>query len=666
MRTFDFPASTLKKGFRVAESSTDVAYAAFRDEWMREVRAGSPPPTALGQRFGRKLVTQWLDVDDSSDDLVYCDGTGDGGVDVAYLDRGSENPEDDAQTGHTWYLVQTKYGSAFAGSETLVAEGRKLVETLDGKRDRVSSITAALLPRLTQFRKSASARDRITLVFGTDDPLSESERRALDDVRALGRARLGALFDVEAISVWTIYQRVLEGGEASAASRLRIPVRARVVPCGEELLVGSISLMDLFAFLSAYRDTTGNLDQLYEKNVRQFLGGRRKVNKAMRETLEQNPERFGLYNNGITIVVSDFVVGGDAIELVEPSIVNGCQTTRTVWEVFHQRLEAGGTGVDPELEAWQKRAGRGVVVAKIVKVGLGGEPLLLSITRYTNSQNAVREKDFVALNSDFRSWAGALSEKYGVFLEIQRGGWDSRRALQRQKPSIRQFTESANAFDLLKVYGAGWLGEAGRAFGRNEAFVPGGTVFKRIMDSDGAEASGFGVEDVYAAYLLERSAQKYGFGRGAEKSTRRQTRFLFFAVVIELLRDVLNRSSQPVDGRSVTRAVLSLFADGNAEAKDELLDYAIQVIDEYLTKDTDDSVFDEPSFNEQFVGDLNGFLKWEQLGKTEDLCPRFRSLLVATKRMMGKGSGGKASARDVIAVAIRDGGASAEPHGADD
>src|SRR5262249_17281145 len=149
------------------------------------------------------------------------------------------------------------------------------------------------------------------------------------------------------------------------------------------------------------------------------------------------------------------------LELVEPAIVNGCQTTRTIWEVFYERLESGGTGADEELTKWRTRAGRGVVVAKIVKVGIAGEEMLLNITKYTNSKNAVRDKDFIAVNSDFRNWAAAMEEQYDIYLEIQRGGWDSRRALQKQNPEMHQFSEAANAFDLLKVYGAGWLGEAG-------------------------------------------------------------------------------------------------------------------------------------------------------------------------------------------------------------
>jgi len=198
------------------------------------------------------------------------------------------------------------------------------------------------------------------------------------------------------------------------------------------------------------------------------------------------------------------------LSLIEPYIVNGCQTTRTLWDVFSRRLEAGGTGESPEMKDWVRHAEDGHIVAKVVKVGHNGDDLLRAITRYTNSQNAIREKDFLALTSDFRAWAGEMANKYDIFLEIQRGGWDGRRALQKQKPNIRQFKDVANAFDLLKVYGAGWLGEAGVAFGKNAPFLPDGAIFRRIVGQEGVEeGEHFGIEDLFAAFLLQREADQF-------------------------------------------------------------------------------------------------------------------------------------------------------------
>ena len=233
------------------------------------------------------------------------------------------------------------------------------------------------------------------------------------------------------------------------------------------------------------------------------------------------------------------------MNLIEPYIVNGCQTSRTIWEVFHQRLDSGGTGVNPEVEEWKRRAKSGIVVTKIVKVGNSGETLLQAITRYTNSQNAVREKDFIALTGDFRTWQQELGSRYDIYLEIQRGGWDSQKALQSHSPNTKTYVKSANAADLIKVYGSGWLGEAGLAFGKNPPFLPDGAVFKRILNNDPDYGRPFGAVDLFAAYLLQQGANAFGFGRGAEKPSRRQSRFLFYLVTIDLLKDALSRASYP-------------------------------------------------------------------------------------------------------------------------
>ena len=84
--------------------------------------------------------------------------------------------------------------------------------------------------------------------------------------------------------------------------------------------------------------------------------------------------------------------------------------------------------------------------------------LLTETTRYTNMQNAVGEKDFIALEEDFRTWAPAFNKRFGVFLKIQRGAWEGRRAYQKQNPTATpHYSEFANAFDLLKAYAAaGW------------------------------------------------------------------------------------------------------------------------------------------------------------------------------------------------------------------
>ncbi len=560
---------------------------------------------------------------------MYCDGPGDCCFDLAYHERGES--DDENVSADTWYLVRSEYGYSSQGTNTLEQDGQKIIDLLDMQREGRSLVPRGVLDRIRQFLRSPEGSrrsDRLLLIFATEFPLDESQRRSLDNVRAEGRERLGNMFDVESISIETIYLNQFDDPTTAPSPPIRVAIEATMANSGKDLMVGSIPLLKLYEFLKAYREQTENLDQLYEKNVRRFLGGRGKVNKGMQATLNQEPSQFGLYNNGITIVVKDFEpISHSTYMLTEPYIVNGCQTTRTLWEIFRQKLESKGKGYDPKIDEWRNKAKDGVVIAKVVRVRGIGEHLLQNITRYTNSQNAVRDKDFVTLDEGFQRWKQEMAERYGIFLEVQRGGWDSQKALQKQSPKIRQFTESANAFDLLKVYGAGWLREAGRAFGSNRSFVPSGLLYRQIVE--GVQVP-FGVDDLYAAYLLQKAADSYEFGRGSPKISRRLTRYLFYMVVMDLLRDVLLRANKPSSPNELTQALLLLTK--NKEAAQELFDAAVGVVDEYLTQGEEYSVFAEPAFKDR-NSDLNTFLKWEKLGKG-DSTPSFADLMAINKRTM--------------------------------
>ncbi len=85
--------------------SNKVTFEEFKSVWLEDVIAGNPSSVELGNRFSRKLITQWKDIDDSSDDIIFCDGAGDGGIDIAYLNRG-DTDDDGSMSSDTWYLVQ--------------------------------------------------------------------------------------------------------------------------------------------------------------------------------------------------------------------------------------------------------------------------------------------------------------------------------------------------------------------------------------------------------------------------------------------------------------------------------------------------------------------------------------------------------------------------------
>ena len=364
-------------------TSTNIGsdYKTFREEWLAEIADADLSPLEKGRRFATKLITQWLEVTTDDDDFVICDGSGDGGVDVAYLKRAdvdADSRDDNSEEGDIWYIVQSKYGTSFAGRDTIREEGDKVIRTLQGQNQNLSQDSRQLLQKLDLFRKQTSDADRIVLVFATTDPIDQQDRQAMDDLKLIGRERIIRNFDVEEVSLQTIWE-ALDNVELP---KLSVPVKGQFVEQYSGLLVGTVSLVDLFQFLKAYQSKTGSLDQLYEKNVRQFLGSRRKINKGIANTLTANPEKFGLYNNGITIVVSGYSnsASDGSVTMNDPYIVNGCQTTRTIWQVLDGQLNSGGTGQDAASEDWKERAGRGGVVTKIVR---SDEAEIINITKFT-------------------------------------------------------------------------------------------------------------------------------------------------------------------------------------------------------------------------------------------------------------------------------------------
>ena len=187
------------------------------------------------------------------------------------------------------------------------------------------------MDRLRTFLSNVGDKDKLEYVVATSRKLADLEREYLNDVRVLGRNKIGDCFDTESISVETIYNKVCEEQDV-VGPQLSINSTTSVTASTKDLHIGATTLSDVFAFMQEYKAKSGDLDMLYEKNVRKFLGNKRKVNKGIEKTIETNPERFGLYNNGITIVAEQLSRSGvGELSSVNPFIVNGCQTTRSIW-----------------------------------------------------------------------------------------------------------------------------------------------------------------------------------------------------------------------------------------------------------------------------------------------------------------------------------------------
>lgn len=185
--------------------------------------------------------------------------------------------------------------------------------------------------------------------------------------------------------------------------------------------------------------------RLLEANVRSFLGGRGKVNKGIAETLAREPEHFMAYNNGLVVVAdeADFTPtpeGGRGLSRLRGlQIVNGGQTTSSIY--FAKRRT-------PDLDISHVR-----IPAKIIILRKTAEQardtLISAISRFANSQNAVKVSDLSA-NRPFHVQLEKLANE--IWCPDGVGRWFYERAAGSYETMlIREGTTSAKLRRLKEI-----------------------------------------------------------------------------------------------------------------------------------------------------------------------------------------------------------------------
>lgn len=126
-------------------------------------------------------------------------------------------------------------------------------------------------------------------------------------------------------------------------------------------------------------DDNGNLRRsVFEENVRDFIGLASPVNSEINETIKSHitRSRFGILNNGITIVAPDVRLQSNEMYLSDYQIVNGCQTSNVLYE-NRENLSDETT-----------------VMVKVVEAS--DQTIVDEIVKSTNNQTKVDEHQFLA------------------------------------------------------------------------------------------------------------------------------------------------------------------------------------------------------------------------------------------------------------------------------
>ena len=129
--------------------------------------------------------------------------------------------------------------------------------------------------------------------------------------------------------------------------------------------------------------------RLLEQNVRVFLQAKGGVNRGIRDTIKDSPDRFFAYNNGITATAAAVRTFNDGasceIRVIENlQIVNGGQTTSSL----HAAIRSLGDNDNLDRITVQMK----ITVLKEEDIDV----MVPLISRYANSQNKVSSADFHA------------------------------------------------------------------------------------------------------------------------------------------------------------------------------------------------------------------------------------------------------------------------------
>lgn len=145
---------------------------------------------------------------------------------------------------------------------------------------------------------------------------------------------------------------------------------------------------------------------LLARNLRYHIAGR-DIDRAIAETIDNDPESFWLRNNGITIICDDFDIDGREVKLKNFSIVNGGQTTYMLHKNPH---------INESHDLF--------LPCKIIKIIGETEDeknaFSLEIAKATNTQKPIKPVDLKANSPEQVRFAQAMREA-GIFYQTKRG-----------------------------------------------------------------------------------------------------------------------------------------------------------------------------------------------------------------------------------------------------
>lgn len=373
--------------------------------WVEEKSREYPHPND-GDAFSHwaiEMILSELD-NDAIFELVEIAGKDDQGLDAYYRD------EEDG----VFYIFQSKYSQNPRGANRSPSYGVGVARELFNAYQLLSNPLAAYkisdkLGKIAdEFCEAMGKNYEIRFSYVLFGWFSENAHKEIDArIETLQYPNISKkVYNLD--EIYSLYLQMEDPQEVTTPITFPFYSYSELEGFGPKAVIVNVNLVQFALSVTRQRP------EIYSANVRNPLGYNM-VNKGMRKTLQDAREReyFWHYNNGITILCNEVNLDDDnkQITLIDPTIINGCQTTETVIT----NIEYIGNTEIPLL----------VRIIELPNHRIDEIDTALKIARYTNSQTQVVAPDLRStdeIQTEIKMSFENLPSPW--FYERKRGEWN--------------------------------------------------------------------------------------------------------------------------------------------------------------------------------------------------------------------------------------------------
>jgi hypothetical protein len=306
------------------------------------------------------------------------DGTKDNGIDAIFY----HEPE------RRLYIIQSKWIHDGSG-EPSNGDMKKFIggvkDLFNMRFERFNDKINAHRSLLTQVLNDPQSTYNIVVVYPGINSLADPSQQDLDDLR-------DEMNDASELLITTILnQPVLHSSLTARLAGEPINVDLGLKSWGKMetphvAFYGQVAASVIADWWSKYGD------RLFARNLRSLLGDT-DVNTEIRLTLQESPDNFWYFNNGITIIankITKTMAGGGGTDFgtfhcENISVVNGAQTVSTIGRYCAKAPE---------------KVDQALVLLRVISLEKADSQLQVSITKTNNRQNRIDNRDFVTLDPE--------------------------------------------------------------------------------------------------------------------------------------------------------------------------------------------------------------------------------------------------------------------------